>query len=168
MKSPQPLVRALFWVAALTGLPATAAERTAINVRTYFEYDDNVTLISEEPLAPDAVASSGAGLMVSVARTLTRGRGHDMRASLTAFHSQPLDSDARDFDVTGVMPRLAFTHRGRIGGRTATLSAALALRQDWVGGDSFSRFIDVGGAWLISPAAHWSIGPSYSVSRREY
>src|SRR5262245_30413634 len=133
MKSPQPVTGALLWIALLAGLPAAAAEHTSFSIRTYVEYDDNVTLLSEEPLAPEAVASSGAGVMVNVARTLARSRGHALRASLTAFHTQQLDDAAYDFDVTGVAPRLSFVQRGRVAGKAATLSASLGLRQDWIG-----------------------------------
>jgi hypothetical protein len=150
------------------GVPAVAGERTSLSLRAYLEYDDNVGLNTDDGVLAEPIASPAAGAMAQLAHEFTRSRNLELRGSLTAFHTQQLDDAAEDFDASGVAARFALTNRWRLGAKPATLTTTAGARGDWLGGEEYSRVVDVGSTLLVDVTRAWSLGPSISVSRRDY
>jgi hypothetical protein len=147
---------------------AAAGERTSLSLRAFAEYDDNVGLNTEDSTAPDPLASAGAGLAVNLSHAFVRARDLELRGSLTAFHTQQLEQAAEDFDASGLAMRLALTNRGALGAKPLSLATTLGARGDWLGGEEYSRVVDLASTLLVDFTRTWSFGPALSVSSRDY
>jgi hypothetical protein len=147
---------------------AAAGERTSLSLRAFVEYDDNVGLNTEDSNAAEPVASPGAGLAVNLSHAFLRARDLELRGNVAAFHTQQLEDAAEDFDASGVAMRLALTNRGTFGAKPVSLATTLGARGDWLGGEEYSRVIDLSSTLLVDFTRAWSFGPGISVSSRDY
>lgn len=168
MTLPTCLISAALIAVAVCAMPAAAADRTTFTLRAFVENDDNVALISDDAFGAEPLSSTGAGLMLGVSRSLHRTSTFELRGSINAFHTRQLNSDAEDFDVAGVVPRISLTKRMSFASRPTTFAASVNLRRDWLGGEAYSRLIDMGGSLQVFVTPAWSIGPSYTISSRDY
>ena len=138
------------------------------SMRGFVGYDDNVALNSEDDAAEDEDDSFSLGMaMAGVWRfyedlNLTAGVGG------SAFHKEQLDSDADDFSVTSVAPRLFAEYRGWPTDIPTRTGASYGYRRDWLDGSGFSTSHRFDLSVSVRPNRELEVGPIFSFTFKDF